>query len=87
MDRYDVAVVGLGALGSATAYHAALKGAKVIGFEQFELGNISLQGLAAHGFKFAPAIGRVAAELAIDGKSSDDVSKFGIPRQAGASKL
>ncbi|KAM5341314.1 hypothetical protein ACJ41O_014345 [Fusarium nematophilum] len=42
---------------------------------------------AAHGFKFAPAIGRVAAELAIDGKSSDDVSKFGIPRQVGTSKL
>jgi monomeric sarcosine oxidase len=40
MERYDVAVVGLGALGSAALYHAALKGAKVIGFEQFELGHV-----------------------------------------------
>ncbi|GLA54675.1 hypothetical protein AnigIFM63604_000821 [Aspergillus niger] len=40
MERYDVAVVGLGALGSAAAYQAASKGAKVIGFEQFELGHV-----------------------------------------------
>ncbi|KAI8670187.1 DAO domain-containing protein [Fusarium keratoplasticum] len=40
MERYDVAVVGLGALGSGAAYHAAIKGAKVIGFEQFELGHV-----------------------------------------------
>lgn len=34
-------------------------------------------GLAAgHGFKFTPAIGRVLAELALDGESSDDVSQF-----------
>lgn len=39
-DQYDVAVVGLGALGSAAAYHAAKKGAKVIAFEQFELGHV-----------------------------------------------
>lgn len=38
--EYDVAVVGLGALGSATAYHAARKGAKVLGLEQFELGHV-----------------------------------------------
>lgn len=40
MEHYDVAVVGLGALGSAAAYYAAKKGAKVIGFEQFELGHV-----------------------------------------------
>lgn len=40
MSQYDVAVVGLGALGSAAAYHAAKKGAKVIAFEQFELGHV-----------------------------------------------
>jgi sarcosine oxidase len=32
---YDVAVVGLGAMGSAAAYHAARKGARVIGFDLF----------------------------------------------------
>jgi sarcosine oxidase len=38
--HYDVAVVGLGALGSAAAYFAVKKGAKVIAFEQFELGHV-----------------------------------------------
>ena len=38
--HYDVAVVGLGALGSAAAYYAAKKGAKVIGLEQFEFGHV-----------------------------------------------
>lgn len=37
---FDVAVVGLGALGSAAAYHSAIKGAKIIGFEQFDFGNV-----------------------------------------------
>ena len=37
--EYDIAVVGLGGIGSATAYWAAREGASVIGFEQFELGH------------------------------------------------
>ncbi|KAJ5585578.1 uncharacterized protein N7459_005378 [Penicillium hispanicum] len=40
MEQYDVAVVGLGVLGSGAAYYAARKGAKVIAFEQFELGHV-----------------------------------------------
>ena len=40
MERFDIAVVGLGALGSAAAYQAAIKGSKVIGFEQFEFGHV-----------------------------------------------
>lgn len=40
MERFDVAVVGLGALGSGAAYQAAIKGARVTGFEHFELGHI-----------------------------------------------
>jgi sarcosine oxidase len=40
MDQYDVAVVGLGVLGSGAAYYAAKKGANVIAFEQFELGHV-----------------------------------------------
>ena len=43
---------------------------------------------AAHAFKFAPAFGRALAELAVDGKTKEDVSKFGIPKAAtNASKL
>ncbi|KAL6405911.1 sarcosine oxidase [Ilyonectria robusta] len=34
---------------------------------------------AGHGFKFAPVIGRVMAELAIDGRTTEDLSKFGVP--------
>ncbi|CAH0022429.1 unnamed protein product [Clonostachys rhizophaga] len=42
---------------------------------------------AGHGFKFAPAVGRVLAELALDGKTKEDISKFGIPKVAPTSKL
>lgn len=40
MEEFDIGIVGLGALGSAAAYHAAAKGVKVIGFEQFDLGHV-----------------------------------------------
>lgn len=40
MQEFDIGIVGLGALGSSTAYHAAGKGASVIGFEQFEFGHV-----------------------------------------------
>ena len=40
MEKFDVAVVGLGALGSAAAYQLARKGVSVVGFEQFELGHV-----------------------------------------------
>ena len=33
--RYDVIVAGLGAMGSATAYHLALRGMKVLGFDRW----------------------------------------------------
>ena len=35
----NIAIVGLGALGSATAWEATRRGLSVIGFEQFELGH------------------------------------------------
>ncbi|MGH3348105.1 MAG: N-methyl-L-tryptophan oxidase [Nocardioides sp.] len=39
VETFDVAVVGLGALGSAAAFHLARRGADVVGFEQYELGH------------------------------------------------
>jgi sarcosine oxidase len=39
MAEYDVVVVGLGALGSAAAWHLASRGHTVLGLEQFELGH------------------------------------------------
>lgn len=38
--HYDVAVVGLGALGSATAHQLSRRGRSVVGFEQFPLGHV-----------------------------------------------
>lgn len=38
-ETYDLVVVGLGALGSSTAWHAARRGLSVLGLEQFELGH------------------------------------------------
>ena len=40
MEEFDVAVVGLGALGSAATWHLARLGARVIAFEQYELGHV-----------------------------------------------
>jgi sarcosine oxidase len=39
VERYDVVVVGLGALGSAAAMHLARRGRRVLGLERFELGH------------------------------------------------
>ncbi len=38
-DSYDVVVAGLGAMGSATAYHLAQRGARVLGLERFASGH------------------------------------------------
>ena len=46
MNRYDVIVVGLGGMGSATAYHLARRGKRVLGLEQFDL--LHTQG-SSHG--------------------------------------
>lgn len=40
MESFEVAVVGMGALGSAATYHLARRGARVIALEQFELGHV-----------------------------------------------
>jgi sarcosine oxidase len=37
--KYDVIVVGLGAMGSATLYHLAKSGRRVLGVEQFRIGH------------------------------------------------
>jgi sarcosine oxidase len=37
MQRYDTIVIGLGAMGSATAFHVARRGKRVLGLEQFAL--------------------------------------------------
>ncbi|MEE8229827.1 MAG: FAD-dependent oxidoreductase, partial [candidate division NC10 bacterium] len=34
---YDVIVIGVGGMGSATVYHSARRGKKVLGLEQFDI--------------------------------------------------
>ena len=46
-NHYDVIVVGIGAMGSATCYHLAARGAKVLGLERFDLPHA--QG-SSHGY-------------------------------------
>ncbi len=36
-DRYDVAVVGVGGMGSAALYHLARRGVRVVGLERFDV--------------------------------------------------
>lgn len=36
-DMYDVAVIGVGGMGSATVYHLARRGVRVLGLEQFDI--------------------------------------------------
>ena len=36
-DRFDAVVIGLGGMGSASAYHLARRGKRVLGLEQFGL--------------------------------------------------
>ncbi len=38
MERYDIAIIGLGGIGSATSWFAARAGQSVIGLERFDLG-------------------------------------------------
>src|SRR5689334_1923094 len=38
-ESYDVIVLGLGAMGSAAAYHLARRGVRVLGLERFALGH------------------------------------------------
>ena len=36
-NRYDVIVVGVGAMGSSACYHLARRGVRVLGLEQFDI--------------------------------------------------
>ncbi|WEG08673.1 N-methyl-L-tryptophan oxidase [Microbacterium horticulturae] len=45
--------------------------------------DILLALCAGHGFKFTPAVGRVLAELALDGRATDDISAFAVPASHG----
>ena len=33
--RHDLAIIGLGAMGSSVAFHLARRGARVVGFDRF----------------------------------------------------
>lgn len=43
-------------------------------------GALVVTGFSGHGFKFAPAIGRISAELLLSGESSFDITRFKLAR-------
>jgi sarcosine oxidase len=59
MQTYDVAVVGLGAMGSAALYAAARRGFRVIGFDRLEPGH---NRSSSFGESRVIAVGSLAAE-------------------------
>ena len=44
--------------------------------------NVLVAQGAAHGFKFAALLGRVLAELAVDGETDVDLSPYRVDREA-----
>ncbi|MEV5967407.1 N-methyl-L-tryptophan oxidase [Kribbella sp. NPDC051952] len=67
MTSYDVAVLGLGAMGAAAAWRAAARGASVIGFEQFTSahargsshgGSRIFRKTVFEGIDYVPVVGR-----------------------------
>ena len=46
-NKFDVIVVGVGAMGAATCWHLARRGIRVLGLEQFDIPNT--RG-SSHGF-------------------------------------
>ena len=37
-------------------------------------------GFSGHGFKFAPVVGEVLADLAMEGRTNQPIEKFQLPR-------
>ena len=50
-------------------------------------GLVVVTGLSGHGFALGPAIGRIAAELATDGRSTRAIEAFSLRRFAGATPI
>jgi sarcosine oxidase len=47
---------------------------------------IAASPCSGHGFKFAPVIGEILADLAVDGSTAHDISRFQFARGAAASE-
>ena len=45
-ETYDVAVIGLGAMGSAAAFHLAKRGRRVLGLDRFKMADGFVDELA-----------------------------------------
>jgi sarcosine oxidase len=54
----------------------------VVDFEPHDRRIVVISACSGHGFKFAPVIGDIAAELVVDGKSRRDISRFAGARFA-----
>ena len=47
MEKYEVIVVGIGAVGSAVCYHLPKRGVRILGIEKFDMPNAKGR---SHGF-------------------------------------
>ncbi len=56
----------------------------VIDFHPESSRAVVLSPCSGHGFKFAPVIGDIAADLVLDGRTSRDISRFSLTRFAPA---
>src|SRR2546428_246699 len=54
----------------------------VIDFSPHDKRALALSPCSGHGFKFAPVIGDIAADLVCDGKTKRDISRFSAARDA-----
>jgi len=66
-DRYDAIVIGLGGMGTASAFHLARRGRRVLGLEQHDL----LHELV---------VGEIMADLAMHGETGHDIGLFRLDR-------
>jgi sarcosine oxidase len=54
----------------------------VIDFHPDDSRTVVVSACSGHGFKFAPVIGDIAADLVLDGRTPRDISRFSVARFA-----
>ena len=59
----------------------------VIDFSPHDKRVVVISACSGHGFKFAPVIGDIAADLVCDGSTARDISPFSAARFAASSQI
>ncbi len=80
-EEVDTVVVGLGGLGSATAWQLARRGCDVVGLEQFELGH--LRGASHDTSRILRRSYHTPAYVRLAGEAYDDWARAGTGQRRG----